>query len=169
MKAFLVVNALHYAREGLPRSEICARTSNPRQTVSSVAKRLEGEGLASTKGNPDDKRNRIVSLAEDGCSWVCGMHGTPRGYLETPQHPLVRNARSTAGPSPASWRPGLQPRRPTSHGVEACYANPFELGWSKMIDGNHDFIGKEALRAQRGNVRRDLWSLLTARRDQMTS
>ena len=45
-------------------------------------------------------------------------------------------------------------------GMEALYANPFELGWGKMINWNHDFVGKEALLKQRGNVRRNLKTLV---------
>lgn len=73
MKAFLVVNALFYAPDGLTQARICEMTLNSRQTVSLVAKRLVAQGYAETEANPDDKRNSVVRLTEAGRAWAHDM------------------------------------------------------------------------------------------------
>lgn len=73
MNAFLVVNALYYAKKGLPQSRICEMTFNSRQTVSLVVRRLVGQGYAETEANPDDRRNSIVALSEAGRTWAHDM------------------------------------------------------------------------------------------------
>ena len=73
MKAFLLVNALFYASDGLTQTRICEMTLNSRQTVSLVAKRLVAQGYAETEANPDDKRNSIVRLTDAGRAWAHDM------------------------------------------------------------------------------------------------
>lgn len=73
MQAFLVVNALYYAKEGMAQSEICRRTFNSRQTVSLVVKRLVADGYAATEPDPADKRSCIVSMTSEGRVWAHDM------------------------------------------------------------------------------------------------
>jgi glycine cleavage system aminomethyltransferase T len=44
--------------------------------------------------------------------------------------------------------------------IRLRYRNPVELGWSKMIDFNHDFIGKKALEEEVANPRRTMVTLI---------
>ncbi len=73
MQAFLVVNALYYAPEGLAQARICEQTLNSRQTVSLVTKRLVAQGYAATEGNPEDRRTSIVRLTGAGRAWAHDM------------------------------------------------------------------------------------------------
>ena len=73
MQAFLVVNALFYAPEGLAQARICEMTLNSRQTVSLVTKRLVAQGYAQAESNPEDRRNSIVRLTDEGRAWAHDM------------------------------------------------------------------------------------------------
>lgn len=73
MQAFLVVNALYYAPEGLAQARICEMTLNSRQTVSLVTKRLVAQGYAQTASDPNDRRASIVRLTDAGRAWAHDM------------------------------------------------------------------------------------------------
>ena len=66
MKTLLVVNALFYAKEGMTQKEICQRTFQSKQTVHLIIKNLLAEGYVTVTEVPDNKRNKIVQMTEEG-------------------------------------------------------------------------------------------------------
>lgn len=73
MQAFLVVNVLYYAPEGLTQARVCEMTLNSRQTVSLVTKRLVAQGYAETEEDPNDRRASVVRLTNAGRTWAHDM------------------------------------------------------------------------------------------------
>ena len=70
MKTFLVLNALFYAKEGLPQKVICEKTFQSKQTVSLIIKSLLKEGYVTLVEDATDKRNKIVKMTAAGRSYA---------------------------------------------------------------------------------------------------
>ena len=66
MKTLLVLNVLYYAKEGMTQAEICQRTFHSKQTVNLIIKNLLAEGYVAVSGVPGNKRNKMVSMTEEG-------------------------------------------------------------------------------------------------------
>lgn len=71
MKTLLVVNVLFYAQEGMTPTEICRRTFQSKQTVSLIVKNLLAQNYVAVAESPENRRNKIVRMTEDGRAW-CG-------------------------------------------------------------------------------------------------
>jgi len=105
--------------------------------------------------------------------------------LDTPSLPRGRVRREGGGPRPLTdylpavfdeemteylefFRAGLPAFASTfnvagsfdSDDVRDWYRSPVELGWSKTINLNHDFLGREALEAEKANPRRTIRTLV---------
>lgn len=71
MKTLLVVNVLFYAQDGMTPTEICRRTFQSKQTVSLIVKNLLAQNYVTVAESPENRRNKIVRMTEDGRAW-CG-------------------------------------------------------------------------------------------------
>ena len=71
MKTLLVVNVLFYAQDGMTPTEICRRTFQSKQTVSLIVKNLMAQNYVAVAESPENRRNKIVRMTEDGRAW-CG-------------------------------------------------------------------------------------------------
>lgn len=71
MKTLLVVNVLFYAQEGMTQREICRRTFQSKQTVNLIVKNLLAQNYVAVAESPENRRNKIVRMTEDGRAW-CG-------------------------------------------------------------------------------------------------
>lgn len=71
MKTLLVVNVLFYAQDGMTPTEICRRTFQSKQTVSLIVKNLLAQNYVAVAESPENRRNKIVRMTEDGRAW-CG-------------------------------------------------------------------------------------------------
>jgi DNA-binding MarR family transcriptional regulator len=70
MKTFLVLNVLFYAKDGMTQKDICDRTFQSKQIVSSIVKNLFGDGYVTLIENEDDRRNKTVILTESGRAYA---------------------------------------------------------------------------------------------------
>lgn len=70
MKTFLVLNVLFYAKDGMTQKDICDRTFQSKQIVSSIVKNLFGDGYVTLIENEDDRRNKTVNLTESGRAYA---------------------------------------------------------------------------------------------------
>ena len=70
MKTFLVLNVLFYAKDGMTQKEICDRTFQSKQIVSSIVKNLLGDDYVTLIENVDDRRNKTVKLTDTGRAYA---------------------------------------------------------------------------------------------------
>lgn len=66
MKTFLVLNVLFYAKDGMTQKEICDRTLESKQIVSSIVRNLLADGYVTLEENADDRRNKTVRMTKNG-------------------------------------------------------------------------------------------------------
>ena len=70
MNTFLVLNALFYAKAGITQKKICEMTFNSKQTVNLIIKNLLKDDYVTLEENPEDRRNKLVSMTTAGRSYA---------------------------------------------------------------------------------------------------
>jgi DNA-binding MarR family transcriptional regulator len=79
MNAFMVMNVLFYAKDGLTQREICDAIHHSKQTVNLIVGKLERDGHVELVPSPEDGRSKIVRLTESG-----------RAFAERPVRHITR-------------------------------------------------------------------------------
>ncbi len=70
MKTLLVLNVLYYAKEGMTQREICGKTFQSKQTVNLIIKNLLKEGYIIVCEDPENGRNKLVTMTEEGQAYA---------------------------------------------------------------------------------------------------